>query len=65
VVDKHYNAVGAIVQGRQVSYEVDADTLPMAFGDRMQLQMAHGFANPVIGWMVQVIAHNITLSIMP
>jgi len=32
VVEKDYNAVVAISRHRQVGYEVDSNSLPMAFG---------------------------------
>jgi len=51
VVDKHYNSVVAIFRGWQVSYEVNADFLPTAFGDRQWLQKTYGCAAPVVGSM--------------
>jgi len=51
VVDKRFNAVVAISGGWQVGYELNANSFPLAFGDRTWLQKANGFATLVVGSM--------------
>jgi len=61
VVDNHYNAVVAISRDRQVGYEVNAKSLPMAFG--YWLWEAHGFPTLVVSSMARVPACNVSLRI--
>jgi len=53
VVDKNYDAAVAISRDRDIGYEVDIDSLPVAFGYSKWLLEAVGFPEPVVRSMAK------------